>query len=112
MVAVAVDINSSRFDVVTFLERLEDLRKQRGWTWSEWERQAKLNPRHISAILNRARARDDFRPDWQTLRALAKAAGIEPFLKRGGEVSPFEDPATDTRGAVILYPAEPEYIRR
>lgn len=78
MVAVNIDINSSRFDGVTFVERLEDLRKQLGWTWSEWERQAKLNPRHLSAILNRARARADFRPDWTTLRALAKAASVTP----------------------------------
>lgn len=42
---------------------------------------------------------------------IAMAGGVEPFLKRGGEVSPFEDPATETRGAVILYPAEPEFLR-
>jgi hypothetical protein len=46
---------------------------------------------------------------------IALAGASEPFLlgtERGGEVASFDDDATGRRGAVILFPEEPEYLRR
>lgn len=45
---------------------------------------------------------------------IALTGASEPFLRgtrRGGEVGPFHDEATGRRGAVILYPEEPEFLR-
>lgn len=45
---------------------------------------------------------------------IAMSGASEPFLRgtrRGGEVGPFDDDATGRRGAVILYPEEPEFLR-
>lgn len=64
-------------EVVTLLERIESVLKDKGWSASEWARRAKLSERsHVNTIIQRLRANPAAKTDGQTLAKLAEAADV------------------------------------
>ncbi len=76
-------------------ERVEQCRKEKGWTRSELSRRARLNPTHLWKILDGQRPRVEA----ETVRRLARAFGVTTDYLLGMDLADDDEPAA-ARGGV------------
>lgn len=72
----------------TLADRLRWVLEQRSWTQEAWSRAAGLSANYLATTLYRARRDKDYRPDFNTMKALAGAAEVDVMWLAEGTGEP------------------------